>query len=98
MTNAEINNSYLLHITFAKCPRKTRQRSVTCHNFYCKVAFFVRVGSLISKTTFHLRLFYTEIAIMTDKVSLVLQDLHGKHKTPTYTCSVVYTQRKTKGH
>lgn len=34
---------------------------------------------------------------MTDKVSLVLQDLHGKHKTPTYTYSVVYTQWKTKG-
>lgn len=35
---------------------------------------------------------------MTDKVSLVLQDLHGKHKTPTYTYSVVYTQWKTKRH
>ena len=52
--------------------------------FLLQRGHFVRVGSLISKT-FHLRLFYTEIAIMTDKISLVLQDLHGKHKTPTLT-------------
>ena len=43
-----------------------------CHNFYCNVAIFVRVGSLISKSMFHLRLFRKEIAIMTDTQNIFI--------------------------
>lgn len=43
---------------FAKYPRKIRQCSIICHNFYCNMAIFARIGSLLSKTIFHLRLLY----------------------------------------
>lgn len=68
MTSADSRQLFTLVVShdIYKSPRKTRQRSVICHNFYCNVAIFVRVGGFELKTMFHLRLFYTEIAIMTD--------------------------------
>lgn len=43
---------------FAKYPRKTRQCSIICHNFYSNIAIFARKGSFLSKAIFHLRLLY----------------------------------------
>lgn len=74
-------------MVFCKMSKENKATFCNMPQFLLQRGNFCEGGELISKTMFHLRLFYTEIAIMTDIQNIFsvarLTYLHGKHKTPT---------------